>query len=135
MSGNRRTRKPLTGLVAALVIVVAVASFFIGRATAPTPTTASPCPANVALTGVALPDGYTASGGGYFSLCEFREAERTHALGKSTPPLKVYADPTGKTVIAWWYSDCGLPEGVVHAKGARPACVTTGTTGTAPTNS
>lgn len=88
------------------------------------------------LTGVDVPHGYTATDEGFFSYCELQAAQRSSPLGGRVPPIKLYADSAGKTLIAWWYSDCGVGQGVVKPKASRPACVPTATTtGTAPTNS
>ena len=46
--------------------------------------------------------------------------------------MNIYADRTSTVAIAWFYPDCGMPEGFVAVKDKRPdTCNTTVTTGTA----
>ncbi len=119
-------------LIAGAFVGVAVVSFVVGRSTAtdgPAATSPNSCaPAPLAKANV--PDGFGATGNlGYFSDCELRAAANAAPLGEPFPPIEMFSDPEGTTVIGMWYSDCGFPEGLVHPDAGRPACDTVGTTG------
>lgn len=65
---------------------------------------------------------------GYFSQCDYDAAQPTQ-LGGAFGKINIYAARTGDNVVAWWYLDCGLPDGVVAVSASRPAaCATTATT-------
>ena len=64
----------------------------------------------------------------WFSLCDKQNA-MMHPLGEEAEPLQIYATADGNDVIAWWYDDCGFPEGLVAVGAERPNnCGSTDTT-------
>lgn len=85
---------------------------------------------------MALPDSYASPDGlAYFSQCE-RNLLVNVPLGEPiVGVVNVYARPDGDEVIAWWYIECGYPEGLVAVEADRPNnCGSTDTSGvdTAP---
>lgn len=66
----------------------------------------------------------------YFSMCDYRAA-LPDTLGELAGKINVYASMAGDDVIAWWYMNCGTPEGIVAIGAGRPTtCGATDTTGT-----
>jgi hypothetical protein len=80
---------------------------------------------------MAIPDSYARPDGrAYFSPCE-RDIAADVPGGEPMGTVQVYAHPDGDEVIAWWYIDCGYPEGLVAVGAARPNnCGSTDTTAT-----
>lgn len=121
-------------LVVGAFVGVAVVSFAVGRSTSSDEADTSPpieCPPEpLAMAG--LPDGFAATGTGYFSQCEQNAVWRPNASGEPYPPIKMYGDPAGSKVIGWWYTDCGYPQGLVQPGDDRPACGPGGTEALAP---
>lgn len=74
------------------------------------------------LPGVDLPAGSAPTDVGYFAECDVRAASAEAPLGTPFRPIEIYDDPVGSKVIAWWYVDCGLAEGIVAPGSPRPAC-------------
>ena len=93
-----------------------------GRSTAPdeaSNTTEKKC-ADPGLSRISMPDSFaTPDGLGWFSLCEEQNAMR-HPFGQPAEPLQIYATADGDELIAWWYTGCGLPEGLVAVGAERP---------------
>lgn len=117
-------------LLVAVVLVALVGSFALGRVTAPE--TTKPATVNCSAyerTGISTPEAFAGSDGlAFFSQCE-EKAARSTTFGGPSNRIFIYAAKTGDEVVAWWYSDCGSPEGIVAPGAARPAsCGTTGTT-------
>jgi hypothetical protein len=55
-------------------------------------------------------------------------------LDQPAPRVNIYDGPTGSKVLAWWYPDCGLPEGVYAVGTAHPAkCAGAGAASTTTT--
>ena len=74
------------------------------------------------LPGVDLPAGIAPTNVGYFAECDVQAASTDAPLGTPFRPIEIYDDPAGSKVIAWWYWDCGLAEGIVAPGSARPDC-------------
>ena len=55
----------------------------------------------------------------YFNLCEQEVALAAFSSGTLTH-VRIYTELTGDEVLAWWYPDCGLPEGVFAVGTAHP---------------
>lgn len=83
---------------------------------------------------IAVPPQFlNAQGTAYFTQCEERAA-MGKLLGQPASRVKIYASQTGARVLAWWYPDCGMPEGVYAVGTPHPAkCADVGTTATAAT--
>jgi|CXWL01.1.fsa_nt_gi hypothetical protein len=117
--------------LATAVLALATGAFVLGRSTAPdeaSKTTGQKC-TEPGLARISMPDSLaTPEGLAWFSLCEQQEA-RMDPLGNAAEPLQIYATADGIDVIAWWYTDCGSPEGIVAVGAERPNnCGSTDTT-------
>ena len=77
------------------------------------------------LPAVDLPTGVASTNVGYFAECDADAARANAPLGTAWRPIEVYDDPVGTNVIAWWYQDCALPEGIVRPGKPRPECANT----------
>jgi len=79
-----------------------------------------------------LPAGLAPTNVGYFAECDALAARTGAPLGTPFRPIEVYDDPVGTNVIAWWYLDCGLPDGIVGPGKARPECASSSVGATTP---
>ena len=122
-------------IVGATVVVAAlVGAFLLGRATAPDVSVAAgPDCSQSGRSGIDVPAQFlSAQGTAFFSECEHRAALGT-SFGQPASRVNIYASETGSKVVAWWYPDCGLPEGVFPVGTPHPAkCSEVGTTAAAP---
>ena len=84
------------------------------------------------LPSVDLPNGLASTNVGYFAECDALAARTGAPLGTAWRPIEVYDDPVGTNVIAWWYQDCGLPDGMVEPGKARPQCASSSVVATTP---
>lgn len=123
-------------VVGTVGVAALTGAFFVGRATAPdSPTLAGPDCSKTGRNGLVVPAEFAnAEGVAFFSQCE-RQAAMGKTLVDPSSVVKIYASQTGPKVVAWWYPDCGLPEGVFPVGTPRPAkCAVVATTaaGTSP---
>lgn len=84
------------------------------------------------LPSVDLPTGLAPTNVGYFAECDASVARAGAPLGTPFRAIEVYDDPVGTNVIAWWYQDCGLPDGIVGPGKARPVCASGSVVSTTP---
>jgi hypothetical protein len=116
-----RLRSPYRFLAAAVILAAVVLAFVLGRVTAPE--NAKSAGIDCSLYERAEIDASEASAGtegrAYYSECELlaaRPARLTDPWGR----INIYAARTGGEVVAWWYQDCGIPEGIVAVGSDRP---------------
>ena len=118
-------------LLLPLVLGAVVLAFALGRATAPEVVASSaPDCSGYERTGIDTPETFAGpERPAYFSMCEYRAAQ-PGILGEPWGKIKIYESTTGDDVIAWWYLNCGTPEGIVAIGAERPTnCGSTDTTG------
>jgi hypothetical protein len=119
------------GRVIAVVTVAVVAllgAFLLGRTSAPdTSAAAGPDCSKSDRFQIDVPAKFkNAQGTAYFSECEHNAA--IVEFGQQATRVKIYASQTGSEVLAWWYPDCGMPEGVFSVGTPHPAkCANVGT--------
>lgn len=124
-------RRFVVGSVGAAALAGA---FFVGRATAPDSSAiAGPDCSKAGRSGIAVPEEFTNEDGiAFFSQCE-EQAAMGKILGEPALLVKIYSSETGSDVVAWWYPDCGMPEGVFPVGTPHPAkCAEVSTTAAAP---
>jgi hypothetical protein len=122
-----------------LIVVITVATaallgaFLLGRASAPDASAAAgPSCSTSPRFQIAVPSQFlNAQGAAYFSQCE-QQAAMGKVLGQPGTRVKIYDSQSGSKVLAWWYPDCGMPEGVYAVGTPHPArCVSVATTASA----
>jgi hypothetical protein len=121
-------------VIGAGVVALTLGAFALGRLTARDDRPSlSVADCTDARSGIDVPLGLGApDGSAYFSRCETAKA-RNSSFGEPAAAVNIYAHAVGDTVTAWWYPDCGLPDGVVATGTKRPSsCGSTATTGAAP---
>lgn len=124
--------RPSTGRVIVVITVAVgalVGAFLLGRASAPGASAAAgPDCSGSDRFQIDVPAKYlNAQGTAYFSQCEHNAA--IAKFGQPATRVNIYASSTGSDVIAWWYPDCGMPEGVYAVGTPHPAkCADVGTT-------
>lgn len=109
-------------VVGSLSVVALAGAFFVGRMTAPDarPVAWPDCWITDRV-GIGVPEEFTnAEGIGFFNECESRAASGAN-LGEPSSPVKIYSSPNGTDVVAWWYRDCGVAEGMVPVGAPHPS--------------
>lgn len=117
--------------VATVMLALVSGAFLLGRLTASNdaPITSAKTCLDLGRTGLSMPESYARPDGlAYFSRCE-RDAALNVGFGEPMGIVQVYAQAEGDEVIAWWYIECGYPEGLVAVGAKRTPCVSTDTTG------
>jgi len=116
-----------------VVITVALAAllgaFLLGRASAPDASaTSGPDCSRAARFGINVPAQFRSGQEmAFYTRCE--EQAATGKFGEPASRVKIYASQTGTKVVAWWYPDCGMPEGVFAVGTPHPPkCAEVGTT-------
>lgn len=107
--------------VATIVVLLASAVIGVVGHSGSTDSTSTAACTDPGRFGLSLPDDSPWSSGAFVANCDFRQPN-------SKPRVDVYDAKSGGQVVAWWYVNCGMPDGVVRVGSDYPAQCGTGVT-------